>query len=54
MGVINLRPYRWIQVPSKSRSAAGESRYSAMCAAELALEGVCIEALWLSALLTFD
>src|SRR6266404_3474647 len=41
-------------MPSRSRSAAGESRYSAMCAAELTLEGVCIEALWLPALFTFN
>jgi hypothetical protein len=41
-------------MPSKSRSAAGESRNSAMCAAELTLESVCIETLWLPALFTFD
>jgi len=39
---------------SKSRSAAGESRYSAMRAAELALERACVEALWLAALFSFD
>jgi hypothetical protein len=39
----------YFQMPSRSRSAAGESRYSAMYAAEPTLEGVCIEALWLSA-----
>src|SRR5208337_4702048 len=41
-------------MPSRSRSAAGESRYSAIYAAELTLEGVCIEALWLSAFFTLD
>src|ERR1700694_2943664 len=38
----------------RSRSAAGESRYSAMRAAELALECACVEALWLPALFTLD
>ena len=48
----------YFQMPSGSRSAAGGSRHSAMYAAELALEGVCIEALrlpesiWRGALLT--
>jgi hypothetical protein len=41
-------------VPSRSLSAAGESRYSAMRAAEPALEGARIEALRLPALFTFD
>src|ERR1700722_11512524 len=41
-------------MPSRSRSAAGESRYSAMRAAELALECACIEALRLPALFTLD
>src|SRR5208283_5773502 len=41
-------------MPSRSCSAAGESRHSAMHAAKLTLEGVCIEALWLPALFTLD
>jgi hypothetical protein len=44
----------YFQMPSKSRSAAGGSRYSAIYAAELTLEGVCIQALWLSAFFTLD
>ena len=39
---------------SRSRSAAGESRYSAMRATELALECACVEALWLPALFPLD
>ena len=44
----------YFQMLSGSRSAAGESRYSAMRAAELALECACIEALGLPALFTLD
>jgi hypothetical protein len=44
----------YFQMLSRSRSAAGESLYSALCAAELALEGVCIEAFWLPALFTHE
>src|SRR5579863_322113 len=44
----------YFQMPSRSRSAAGESRYSAMHATEPALECACIEALRLSALFTLD
>src|ERR1700730_10348793 len=41
-------------MPSRSRSAAGQTRYSAIYAAELTLEGVCIEALWPSAFFPLD
>src|SRR6202451_1693457 len=44
----------YFQMLSKSRSAAGESRYSAMRTAELALECARVEALWLAALFTLD
>jgi len=48
----SLRVY--FQMTSRSRSAAGESLYSAMRAAELALEGACVEALGLPALFALD
>src|ERR1700676_336421 len=48
----SLRVY--FQIPSRSRSAAGESRYSAMRAAELALEDARVKTLRLAALLTLD
>ena len=42
---------RWLPSPAWG---AGESRYSAIHATEPTLEGVCIEALWLSAFFTLD
>src|SRR5271166_5844771 len=44
----------YFQMLSRSRSAAGERRYSATRAAEPALEGACVEALRLPAFLTLD
>src|SRR5271166_767106 len=41
-------------MPSRSRSAAGESLYSAMRAAKLALERASVETLRLAALFTLD
>src|SRR5271168_2553752 len=46
--------YVYSQISSRSRSAAGDSRYSAMSAAKPTLKRICVEAFGLAALLALN